>query len=309
MITDRCLHCNKQINTLSNHYGLHPHCFDEIFQCTTANNFSNLSERQFSSDRTTETNIYLSSYFAGNYRKYDASLNTHRYILKFQETNMPHLVTVEFIINKLAKQFNLPIPEPFAIIKINNELSFVEKNFLDNKKNTHHNLIHIYHYLKKGEQHYTVSNIYNAILNETQSYKDCEIFLETLLFDALIGNDDRHGRNLAILQTSKEKKLSPIYDNVSALGRESGEWLKAHWNPTGKILTKFSSKPSIADYVKEIKKLGHANTLDSFYTKLLRVNTTEIINSTSHLHLEMKQALIKLIDEKKQGFICEYTAT
>jgi len=71
-------------------------------------------------------------------------------------------------------------------------------------------------------------------------YIDVSIFIKTLLFDALIGNNDRHGRNLGFIVTSKGSTLSPIYDNVSYLSLESGGMLQAQHNPTGRINTKIT---------------------------------------------------------------------
>lgn len=80
-----CLHCEKPLSSHTAHYGLHPDCFRTVFSSEDVSHFSNLSERRFSSNSKDPDTPYLSSFFAGNYRKYDAILNKSRYILKFQE--------------------------------------------------------------------------------------------------------------------------------------------------------------------------------------------------------------------------------
>jgi serine/threonine protein kinase HipA of HipAB toxin-antitoxin module len=51
------------------------------------------------------------------------------------------------------------------------------------------------------------------------------------LFDALVGNHDRHGRNIALIETRKGHILSPFYDNPSYIGIEDHNLLLAEHNP------------------------------------------------------------------------------
>lgn len=98
-------------------------------------------------------------------------------------------------------------------------------------------------------------------------FYDVNVLINTILFDALIGNHDRHGRNLALIVTSVSSVLSPIYDNVSYLSLEKGNMLKADFNPTGKISTQSTYEPSMKDYVVELKRLGYKENLNEFLSK------------------------------------------
>ena len=213
-----CLFCGKNIEDKA-HYGLHKHCFKQIFGVSSIGYFQDWQRKEsVSKDAPHQPDKpYLSSFFAGNYSKYEAVLLDTRYIFKLGNKNCPELAPVEYLCNLIGKKLGIPVPEPFALIQGNEDLSFVTKNFTQNISG-HHNLIHLYHYLPAGENHYNVKNILEVIGKETQSPEDVRIFLEVLIFDSLIGNHDRHGRNLALLETAAGKRLAPIYDNTSALG-------------------------------------------------------------------------------------------
>lgn len=44
-------------------------------------------------------------------------------------------------------------------------------------------------------------------------------FIEMLLFDAFIGQTDRHEENWGLIEKGKKYKLELFYDNTSSLGR------------------------------------------------------------------------------------------
>ncbi|MDA1354544.1 MAG: HipA domain-containing protein [bacterium] len=295
----KCLHCVKPIEN-QDIYGLHIACFEGIFGCSP-NQFNDLSRKDFISSPHGNNMPYLSSFFAGNYRKYEAKLGNNRYILKFQESGFPELVAVEYISNKIAQSLHIPVASPFCVIILNHEPCFVVQNFMTHTGSPQ-NLVHIYHYLTPGDQHYTLSELVHAIRSETESDAEVRVFLNVLLFDALIGNHDRHGRNIALIETARKKVLSPIYDNVSALGLESGSWLNATWNPKGKIATTHSNEPSMTDYVLAIRDLGYSDLLHTFEARLLKLDYGSIINSMFMLSPEMKSALIRLIQSRLKEF-------
>jgi hypothetical protein len=126
---------------------------------------------------------------------------------------------------------------------------------------------------------------------------DVRTFINTVLFDALIGNHDRHGRNLAFIRTSASTKLSPIYDNVSYLSLESGPLLKADFNPTGKISTHATKEPSMTDYVIELKRLGFNEAIHEFY-KIINLSRINDLVDSSFCSDLMKEAIKRLIEKR-----------
>jgi len=68
------------------------------------------------------------------------------------------------------------------------------------------------------KKYYTVSNI-KVVLDEIDSnlFKD---FIKIMIFDALIGEQDRHEENWGIIERQGKYYISPLYDNGDSLLRE-----------------------------------------------------------------------------------------
>ncbi len=94
--------------------------------------------------------------------------------------------------------------------------------------------------------------------------------------------------------------LAPIYDNTSALGLEYGEFLRADWNPKGKIATNMTSAPTAKDYVIEFQRLGYGAEVTKFVQRLNVDKITAIIGASFCSDLmkdAMKRLVINRIDE------------
>ena len=297
-----CLRCNKPLKNNKNFYGQHVDCFKEIFQLDHETEFQSLARKNFTSDSDNkdleDKNKHLTSYFAGNYKKYEGKLDGQSYILKLSKEEYPELAPVEYICNKIGYYCKINVAIPFTLIDLgNNELAFVSQNFMSNF-DTHATLNAIYHYIEPGPNNYNVENLSKAIFSQTRSAPDVYMFFKTLLFDSLIGNHDRHGRNYSIIETYKSKRLSPIYDNPSYLGLESGSLLKAHIAVFGKIWTKNAQEPSIIDYAKEIKRLNANHVINDFITSIQYTKIEQTILETHCLSKDMKTALHKMVTEQ-----------
>jgi hypothetical protein len=288
------LKCRETLDP-SGQYGWHAACFSKHFESEPGLQFEGLSRTEGGSEPKSgaKSPPYLQSYFAGNYRKYDGRLGNVRYLLKFQDdTKSPELVAVEYLCNVLAQALKVPVPGPFGIIHIYDEPAFAVLNFVANAAHPK-NLVHMYRYI--GQNAFSVEVICETIMAQTQKLLDVECFLWVILFDALIGNHDRHGRNLALIETAKSKRLAPFYDNVSALGLESGEILKATWNPTGKISTCSSDEPGMKDYVAEVHRLGYGHVVSKFKKRAAQVNFKSVVLHSPLLSPLMKTAILNLI--------------
>ena len=149
----------------------------------------------------------------------------------------------------------------------------------------------------RSDDKHSCEGIISVITEKTQLPHDVRMFIKTILFDSLIGNHDRHGRNLAFIVTAKNTSLSPIYDNVSYLSLESGNMLKADFNPTGKIRTSITLEPSMRDYVKELKKLGFGDDIQEFYKSIKLPQLYQVIDE-SFCSTLMKEAIKTLIKKR-----------
>ena len=108
------------------------------------------------------------------------------------------------------------------------------------------------------------------IRKQTKRLNDIEKFIKICLFDAFIGNNDRHGRNLGIIDTGRSKKLAPMYDNPSYFGVEDERLLQSNFNISCAIRTSTSQKPKLLDYVKEFKKLKYEKLCLAFIKKIIQ---------------------------------------
>ena len=126
-----------------------------------------------------------------------------------------------------------------------------------------------------------------------------ERFVKICLFDALIGNNDRHGRNLGLINQKKRYLLSPFYDNPSNIGIEVEGLLGAQLEPKGFIATLATDEPSMKDYVIDFKRLGYGEVCEKFHENIQK-NKLAIKNfiDSSFLSPKRKQALRNLMNRR-----------
>lgn len=287
-----CLKCLLQIDPpTSAYYGLHRACFSQWFKVPQTAEFISLQRRSSTSDQSDNHAPQNTSFFHGKFKKYSAELDGQSYILKMRQDDAPELPEVEYLCNQIGKSLGVSIAECY-FIDFNGDRTFVTKNFIKPGASPT-DLQHIYHF--RPDDKHTCEAIINVIAEKTQRPHDVKIFIKTILFDSLIGNHDRHGRNLAFIITAKNISLSPIYDNVSYLSLESGNMLKADFNPTGKISTSETFEPNMRDYVRELKKLGFKNDIQEFYQDIELPQLYRLIDESfcSQLMNEAIKTLIK----------------
>ena len=239
------------------------------------------------------------SFFHGAYKKYVASLGKKSYILKVSQEEYPELPVVEAISNRIARVLDIPVPE-FHFIRFQNVSdTFLSRNILDD--HPHAILHHIYKYLDKGDAHFTCENLVNTIRERTNGFQDVGHFVRLCLFDALIGNHDRHGRNIALVEKGGKKlALAPFYDNPSYLGVADVSILSADLCPRGKIATSQTDEPTAGDYLKEFERLGMTNIAHSFRDKVIEQFATilNIVKSERNLSKERKRAFAVLLEKR-----------
>ena len=241
-----CYRCLKQLSEeMAKQHGLHEACFRDWFALNGLEDFSNVivkssasREKKKSDDQFTKN----SSFFHGKFKKYSANLGGVSYILKVKDQNYPELPATEYLCNQIAQCLGLNIPNFYFMKFEDHHETFVTRNFMQDHSQS--NLVHIYHYLQKDEE-FNFENLLRIIEKTTGRLADIERFLELCLFDSLTGNNDRHGRNLAFIQTKKGLQLSPFYDNPSYLGTEEEGLLGAQIEPAGAIATSETREPKM----------------------------------------------------------------
>ncbi len=214
------------------------------------------------------------------------------------EKEAPELPEVEYLCNQIGSFVGLPIPDHYYI-DFHSQKVFVTKVFIK-KAGGIANLEHIYKYRK--DTRHDCETLARVIQETTKLPYDVEVFFYSILFDALIGNHDRHGRNLAFIVTPTKTVLAPIYDNVSYLSLVTGPLLNAHFNPTGRIATAQTNEPSMSHYVYELKRLGQINLLTRFANRAKMQKIDELVDQSYCSEL-MKTALKKLMAKRYQELL------
>ena len=273
------------------YHGLHPACFQAWFGTTLE--FESLMLKP-NPPEALARNLDHSSFFQGKYKKYSARLKQENYIFKVQEKEYPALPTSEYLCNQLAEALDLEIP-PYYLIRFQNTLeTFVVKNFMDKLEG---NLVHLYRYFKEQESEFNCAKIIEILEQQMGSLKNIHRFIDICLFDALIGNHDRHGRNLGLIQTKEGCVLSPFYDNASYLCSEDEALLVADHERTGRIGTLNQHNPGMTDYIQEFKRLGFEERILKFHKKIKMQTLLSLINS-AFITTQRKMAFERLISKR-----------
>ena len=300
----RCFKCLKPLmNDTNSIHGVHRQCFKKWFGLSTFGDFTELNresagtgpssnfKRRRVSQRTDD------SFFHGKFRKYSASLSKFKYILKVRDEAAPELPPVEYVCNQIARSLEIPVPDHY-FLRFHNEPAFVTRNFMSQQRGNA-DLKHILHYINFEKQVLDCETLVQVIADTTKRFTDVETFVKVCIFDALVGNHDRHARNLGFVVTARNTKLAPISDNTSYLGNEKGEFLKASFNPSGNIFTKHSITPKIRDYVQEFYRLELNHEVRRF-VKNIYIKDIKHKIQTSFCSKLMKEAFEKLVDRRYQ---------
>ncbi|MDE3046581.1 MAG: HipA domain-containing protein [Verrucomicrobiota bacterium] len=286
----RCFKCLKSLEKEQVH-GLHKECFFEWFG----------TEVQFSLTMKTAGNsedpfAHLnSSFFHGKFKKYSARLGGSGYLVKVRQEPYRDLPAMEFLCNQIARILKLPVPDFYLIKLEGHSEAFISKNFMEQYADA--NLVHLYRFME--EKSFNLKNVMEVISRQTGDLLGIEQFIRLCLFDMLIGNHDRHGRNLALVHTPKRKFLAPFYDNPSSLGMEEEWLLKAILEPCGKIHTTTSSEPKMQEYVTDFYQFGYSSVVSEF---LLSIDLSVIKDKISNSFISnmRKQAFWNLVLRRYQ---------
>jgi len=297
----KCYSCGTFLKTNEPTWqGLHTHCFCITFGLKDPETFQDVIAR--GEEKNLENDWMkriASSFFHGKFRKYSARLGTKSYLLKVQQPEYPELPATEFLSNQIAQYLGLKVPEFSLILFEDKRDTFVCENFMQEHSGS--DLVHIYRYLKTPDQ-FSCEGLLRVLEKEIGRLEEIHRFVELCLFDSLTGNNDRHGRNLGIIQSGRQSFLAPFYDNPSYLALEDPDFLGVQHEPRGAIATQKTQEPTMKDYVLEWNRLGFDEPIKLFKK---RVNLSEInkLISNSFISHERQNALIRLIERRHQELL------
>ncbi len=155
------------------------------------------------------------------------------YIVKYPSDRWGEIETyTELLINQLGSTCDFDMAHS-GIAKLDGQMVFVTRSFLKPDEHLIHGSFLIEeHWHAKGEldsihrskeqEFYSVDFVLNTI--EEYCGEDgqavIEKFVEMLVFDALVGSNDRHPQNWGVIRASKTQggyRLAPIFDTARAL--------------------------------------------------------------------------------------------
>jgi hypothetical protein len=294
-----CCKCLENLVLEDSWYGLHKSCFKEWFDLLDASHFLDLIARS-QSQAPQENQMANISFFNGAYRKYSARLGESSLILKVQQKEYLELPATEYLCNQIYECLAIEIPNYYLIRFPEDQFCFVTKNFMSGLIAS--DLVHIYHFVKNGKSH-DCESLVTIIGEQTGRRIEQERFVYLTLADSLIGNHDRHGRNLGFIQSAKGMQLAPFYDNPSALALEEHSILGADLQPRGSIYTKETDKPTMKNYVREWQRLGFGDVIDRF-RKQHSIEKVQRLVENSYISEKRQKALLRLICKRSEE-LCE----
>lgn len=290
-----CCRCRKTVIDEEKWYGLHKKCFVEWFGLSELDQFSNIVPRSQASPPP-ENHGKNTSFFHGAFRKYSSRLGANNYILKVFQKEHLELPATEFLCNRIYENLGIKIPSYYLIRYPDEHFCFVTRNFMSEFSNA--SLVHIYHYLKNSDEH-NCEKLVAIIGEKTGRRTEQERFVYLTLADSLIGNHDRHGRNLGFIQTPKGMQLAPFYDNPSYVGLDDDSMLGADLQPRGAIFTKDTDEPTMKDYVCEWNRLGYGEVVQRFRKKVSLEILTKILEE-GFISEKRQKALLCLMSKRSE---------
>lgn len=184
---------------------------------------------------------------------YPFCIAKHRYLFKNSVKREPEQYWTEIIAYKIAVVMNINVPPAFVAFNstTNQSGALIEWFLKPNEEETQipggdYLQKHIPNYdRKKGKQQNfeTLVEIFSNLTNLKDDWEN--YWIKTFLFDALIGNTDRHQDNWATITKIKSNEIfmAPAFDNGSSLG----------WEISARDFAKFNEQKVLAKYISNGK--------------------------------------------------------
>lgn len=158
----------------------------------------------------------------------------HLYLFKHSVARYPEQFWVEIFAYRLGVLMGVPVPPAFAAFdSATGQPAALIEWFLEDQQNRVSEIYvaggdycqqYIPEYERtKGRQHNfkLITQICEDLERNSKLQKDWLVYwAKALLFDALIGNTDRHQDNWGTIQSSGEMRLAPVFDNGTSMGHE-----------------------------------------------------------------------------------------
>lgn len=183
---------------------------------------------------------------------------SHRYLYKLAVRRHPEQFWTEIIAYHVGCLLGIPVPPAFVAFDDNNEtcgaliewfLDYPEQNekeYFIAGGDIMISFIPSYERKKGQQHHFTIIERYLGTLEKSNDVDMAEwqlFWCDMLLFDALIGNTDRHQDNWGLLWQLLPKpkvRMAPVFDNGTSLGYEILEKNMADFSTPNRMLNYIS---------------------------------------------------------------------
>lgn len=242
------------------------------------------------------------------------------YIAKTAEKWYPHESVIEYMINRIGQEIGLHMNEIELIIG-NDQIRFLSKYFLNKNEKLVHGAEICGEHLgdtdmakeiaedkNSARELFTFEFIKEAITSVFPSCHDCivEDLVRMIVFDGLVGNNDRHFYNWGVIDTTKKTRnalrLAPIYDSARGLlwnfsDENIATTYQSHISGSGKI-EKYIEAASPRISIEANKEANHFELIK--YLKKENKTYEEIVNHLSSVENEEK--VIKMVSKEFYPF-------
>jgi hypothetical protein len=233
-----------------------------------------------------------------------------KYIAKSARKWYPNESITEHLINELGRTLGYEMANS-CLRRIKNQIWFLSEYFLaDNETLNHGADLYAWHLSDKkfvdqiqddnkidDQDFFTVQLVERIFKEKFKSSAEIifQSFIKMLIFDGIIGNNDRHAYNWGIItnvETSQEKHFSPIFDSARGLFWNNSEdqvnqvLNKIEKDPNFKTLEKYvlNSRPKIG--WEGEKSISHINILKLIYHSETGISKKEFVNLVSEDNFE-----------------------
>jgi hypothetical protein len=227
------------------------------------------------------------------------------YVAKFGHKWYPNESITEHLIVRIGQVLGLKMADSKLVI-INSQVRFLSRYFLNSDEELAHGADIYEDYLSDksfveeietkqlAREFFTFQFIENAIKSKFGA--DSEVilndFIKMLFFDAIVGNNDRHYYNWAVIEAKEQKPFfSPIFDTARGL----------FWNDSDdKIVERTANKAQLGVYLNKYIKNSMPKT---GFEGVKNPNHIALAEQLIQYKSEYKTLLVEIINEKNEQAI------
>jgi len=179
----------------------------------------------------------------------------------------------------------------------NNKIGILNYLFINIATEEHDDAVsYINKDFSKRSEYYNINNIKKCLDKiNTNLFND---FLKIMVFDALVGETDRHEENWGITKNGTDYKLSPLYDNACNLLREfKDENFAKKYYTNEKDFNSYILKASSIIYNEDGKRFKLFDLIKYLYKKYPSIVKKEIENLIKLKDKKIEDTVDKLPDE------------